>query len=303
MGKILIQSAGLVLLIVLGYVLKKVGLFKQEDSKVFSNTMVYITFPAVLIHAFQDFQVDTSLISMFFMNLILCGIMAVVGRIAGRKEDPKTCAMYILCMAGLNVGSFSIPFIQTFFPERMMSVVMFDIGNAISCCGLIFSFAVMQMNHTRGVDLKLMGKTLVKSFAFDLYVVLLLLQALHVRFPEPVYEIAGTIGAANPVIVMLMLGILFEFNLVPDCKRQVLRITAIRVSAEVVLAVLIYFFLPMSLELRQVLVLLILGPCTSMTPVFCGQLDCDPDVYGTVSSLTIAISIVMMVGLAVIWAV
>lgn len=303
MGEVLIRSSGLVLLIVLGYVLKKVGLFKTEDSKVFSNTMVYITFPAVLIHAFRTFRVDASLISMFFMNLILCGIMAVVGRIAGRKEDPKTCAMYILCMAGLNVGSFSIPFIQTFFPEQMMSVVMFDIGNAISCCGLIFSFAVMQMHNTRGVDLKLMGKTLTRSFAFDLYVVLLLLQAFHVRFPEPVYEIAGTIGAANPVVVMLMLGILFEFKLKPESRRQVLRITATRVLAEVVLAILIYFFLPMALELRQVLVLLILGPCTSMTPVFCGQLDCDPEVYGTVSSLTIAISIVMMIGLAVIWAV
>jgi predicted permease len=239
---------------------------------------------------------------MFFMNLILCGIMAVVGRIAGRTEDPKTCAMYILCMAGLNVGSFSIPFIQTFFPEQMMSVVMFDIGNAISCCGPSFSFAVMQRHNTRGVDLKLMGKTLTRSFAFVLYVVLLLLQAFHVRFPEPVYEIAGTIGAANPVVVMLMLGILFEVKLTPKARRQVFEIVAIRVATGAVLALLAWLFLPLPLVQRQVLVLLLFCPITSMATVFCGKMDCDPDVYGTATSLTIPISVAVMVGLGALWA-
>jgi len=49
--------------------------------------------------------------------------------------------------------------------------------------------------------------------------------------------------------------------------------------------------------------MLILGPCTSMVTVFCGQLECDSEVYGTVSSISIVISIVMMLGLSLVWAV
>ena len=303
MGSVLIKSASLVFLIILGFVLKKIGLFKTEDSKVFSKIMIYITLPAILINAFRNFQADLSLISLFFMNIIVCLIMTFLGWVAGRKEDPVARAMYMLCMAGFNVGSFGLPFIQVFFPESIMNVVMFDIGNSITCCGLIFSFAVMQMSEKKGLDLRLMGRTLVRSFPFDIYMVLLALQVVHFRFPEPVYAVVDTIAAANPVVVMVMLGILFEVNLTPKCRRQVLEIIIWRILGEIVICLIIYFLLPMPLDQRQVLVMLILGPCTSMVTVFCGKLECDSDVYGTVSSLSIAISIVMMIGLSLIWAV
>lgn len=302
MSSVLIKSASLVFLIILGFVLKKIGLFKPEDSKVFSKIMIYITLPAILINAFRNFQADLNLISLFFMNIIVCLIMTFGGWVAGRKEDPVARAMYMLCMAGFNVGSFGLPFIQVFFPESIMNVVMFDIGNSITCCGLIFSFAVMQMSEKKGLDLRLMGKTLVHSFPFDIYMVLLALQLFRFRFPEPVYAVVDTIAAANPVVVMVMLGILFEVNLTPKCRRQVLEIISWRVLGEVVICLIIYFLLPMPLDQRQVLVMLILGPCTSMVTVFCGKLECDSDVYGTVSSLSIAISIVMMIGLSLIWA-
>jgi len=303
METVLTKSAGLVFLIVLGFVMKKIGMFKVEDSKVFSKVMIYITLPAILINAFRDFQADLNLISLFFMNIIVCLIMTFVGWVAGRKEDPVARAMYMLCAAGFNVGSFGLPFIQAFFPDRIMNVVMFDIGNSITCCGLIFSFAVMQMSKKKGLDLKLMGKTLVGSFPFDIYVVLLALQVVHFRFPEPVYAVVETVAAANPVVVMVMLGILFEVNLTPKCQRQVVEILTARILGEVVLCLIIYFLLPMPVEQKQVLVMLILGPCTSMVTVFCGKLECDSDVYGTVSSLSIAISIIMMIGLAMVWAV
>ena len=40
MNTALTQSAILIFLIILGYVLKRVGLFRQEDSKVLSNIML-----------------------------------------------------------------------------------------------------------------------------------------------------------------------------------------------------------------------------------------------------------------------
>ena len=51
------------------------------------------------------------------------------------------------------------------------------------------------------------------------------------------------------------------------------------------------------------LVLLIFCPISSMSTVFCGKLNCDPDVYGTAASLTIPISVAVMVGLGALWAV
>ena len=51
MGEVLVKSGTLVFLIVLGYVLKCVGLFKTEDSKLLSKIMIYVTLPGILLGA------------------------------------------------------------------------------------------------------------------------------------------------------------------------------------------------------------------------------------------------------------
>ena len=66
METVLTKSAGLVFLIVLGFVMKKIGMFKVEDSKVFSKVMIYITLPAILINAFRDFLLHLNRVLSFF---------------------------------------------------------------------------------------------------------------------------------------------------------------------------------------------------------------------------------------------
>ena len=45
---------------------------------------------------------------------------------------------------------------------------------------------------------------------------------------------------------------------------------------------------------------LVCAPISSMATVFCGKLGCDPDVYGTATSLTIPISIAVMLGMSLV---
>lgn len=302
MEEVLLKSGTLVFLIVLGYALKCIGLFKQEDSKLLSKIMIYVTLPAILINAMRDFRLDVNLLSMMFLNIAFCSVMAVVGWFAGKKEDPLSHAMYTVCSSGFNIGSFAMPFIQFILPAGMTSVVMFDVGNSIMCCGGVYSVASMATHPEDKFSLKIVGKTLLHSFPFVLYMVLLGLNLLGVKFPEKIYQVADIVAGGNAVIVMLMLGILFEVKLTPKARRQVFEIVAIRVATGAVLALLAWLFLPLPLVQRQVLVLLLFCPITSMATVFCGKMDCDPDVYGTATSLTIPISVAVMVGLGALWA-
>ena len=73
-------------LIILGYVLKRVGLFRQEDSKVLSNIMLYVTLPAVLVNAFRSFTLDVHLFSFVLLGLLANVILLVV---AGKWEPGK----------------------------------------------------------------------------------------------------------------------------------------------------------------------------------------------------------------------
>ena len=190
MNTALTQSAILIFWIILGYVLKRVGLFRQEDSKVLSNIMLYVTLPAVLVNAFRSFTLDVHLFSFVLLGLLANVILLVVGWKVGARETPLVHAMYMICLAGYNIGSFSIPFVQNLFPHRMMEVVLFDIGNSIINCGVSYSFARMQMVPGSRFQPWSMVKTLFSTYPFNLYIVLLALSLMHVSFPEPLRMIA-----------------------------------------------------------------------------------------------------------------
>lgn len=300
MDSTLIKSAILIFLIVLGYALKRIGLFKQEDSKVLSNIMLYITLPAVLVNAFRDFTIDVRLIAFIFMGLGANVVLMIAGAIAGAREKPLVQAMYMICAAGFNIGSFAIPFIQNLFPEQMMEVIMFDIGSSIMNCGLIYSIASTRVHPDSRFSLKTLGKTLFSIFPFDLYVCLFILSLLHIQLPAPIYQLADTIEGANAVVVMLMLGIMFEVRLEAEARHQVIGIVSCRVVTAAVMALALFFLLPFTLEQRKIAALLVCAPMSGMATVFCGKLDCDPRVYGTATSLTIPISIAVMLGVSLV---
>ncbi len=301
MEEILLKSGTLIFLIVLGYVLKCVGLFRQSDSKLLASIMLHVTLPAILINAFKDFTFDPRLIVFAGVGLAANILMSVVGWKLGKKEGLLANAMYMLCISGYNVGSFCVPFIQILFPHMVLHVVMFDVGNTIMTSGMNYSFASMLLHPGEKFTFKKLVKTLFSTFTFDLYMLLFLLAVLRVPIPAVVYHVTDTIAAGNAVVVMLMLGILFEVRLTKTALRQVVEIVGTRLVGGTAMALAAFFLLPLPLEQRQVLALLLMGPMTSMSAVFSAKLDCDPDVYGTTTSLTIAISVVFMVAMFLLW--
>lgn len=302
MGEILIKSGTLIFLIVLGYLLKRAGLFQQSDSRLLAKIMLYVTLPAILINAFKDFVPDARLLIFTAIGLGANLLMSAVGWKLGKKEGPLSNAMYMLCMSGYNVGSFCVPFIQILFPHMVLHVVMFDVGNTIMTSGMNYSFASMLLKPEEKFALKKLGKTLVSTFTFDLYMILFLLALLRVPIPNVVYRVTDIIASGNAVVVMLMLGILFEVKMTKTARRQVGEIMLTRLVGGVLFALAVYFLLPLPVEQRQVLVLLLMGPMTSMSAVFGAKLECDPDVYGTSTSLTILISVIVMVTMFTLWA-
>ena len=147
MEAILVKSAGFIFVILLGFFLKRVGVFKVEDAKVLNKAMLYVTLPAILINAFREFKFDASLFVILMIGFVANIILMIVGRYVGKNSDGKTRAIYMLSLGGYNIGSFSLPFVQNFFPVAgLISVVMFDIGNTLMCAGGTYSFAAMEVD-------------------------------------------------------------------------------------------------------------------------------------------------------------
>lgn len=292
---ILMRAGSFVAVILLGYFLKKIGFFKQEDFTILSRITIRITLPAAIITSFAGKQIDMALLSLVLLA-IGCGLLYMaMGFFLNRKKSREERAFAILNLPGYNIGTFVIPFAQSFLgPMGVVATSLFDTGNAVICLGGAFSVASMVKDGS-GFSVKRIGKALVRSVPFVTYVLMLLLNLVHLPVPGFVLSCAGIIANANAFMAMLMIGVGFKLEGDRSQIRTIVRMLSIRYGVAAVLALIFYFVLPFELEIRQALVILAFSPIGSAVPGFTGEMKGDVGLSSALNSLAIVISIVITV--------
>lgn len=292
---ILMRAGSFVAVILLGYFLKKIGFFKQEDFTILSRITIRITLPAAIITSFAGKQIDMALLSLVLLA-IGCGLLYMaMGFFLNRKKTREERAFAILNLPGYNIGTFVIPFAQSFLgPMGVVATSLFDTGNAVICLGGAFSVASMVKDGS-GFSVKRIGKALVRSVPFVTYVLMLLLNLVHLPVPGFVLSCAGIIANANAFMAMLMIGVGFKLEGDRSQIRTIVRMLSIRYGIATVLALIFYFVLPFELEIRQALVILAFSPIGSAVPGFTGEMKGDVGLSSALNSLAIVISIIITV--------
>ena len=291
---ILIRAGSFIFVILLGYGLKRVGFFKQEDFTLLSKITIRITLPATIIVNFAGKQFDTSLLTLSFLAILCGAIYLSVGFLMERKQGKDSQAFSMLNLTGYNIGTFVIPFAQSFLgPMGVIGTSLFDVGNAVMCLGGAFSIASM-VKDGNGFSFKRILHSLSRSAPFVCYMIVLFTCLVHLPIPEFVTSCAGIIGNANAFMAMLMIGVGFHLGDISNI-RTILRLLAVRYGFGIFFAVLFYFFLPFDLEIRQALVILALSPIGSAVPGFTGEMKGDVGLSSAMNSISIVISIVITV--------
>lgn len=292
---ILMRAGSFVAVILLGYFLKKIGFFKQEDFTILSRITIRITLPAAIITSFAGKQIDMALLSLVLLA-IGCGLLYMaMGFFLNRKKTREERAFAILNLPGYNIGTFVIPFAQSFLgPMGVVATSLFDTGNAVICLGGAFSVASMVKDGS-GFSVKRIGKALARSVPFVTYVLMLLLNLVHLPVPGFVLSCAGIIANANAFMAMLMIGVGFKLEGDRSQIRTIVRMLSIRYGVATVLALIFYFVLPFELEIRQALVILAFSPIGSAVPGFTGEMKGDVGLSSALNSLAIVISIIITV--------
>ena len=292
METILVKAAGLALMIFAGYGLKRLGVFRTEDAKVISRIVVHLTLPAALITGFRTFHFDASYLALIVIALVSNFALLGVGLRRTRGGDLATRGLYALNVSSYNIGCFVLPFVQSFLPpEALVGVSMFDAGNCPVNSGVAYAIVSARSSGQR-VRLGFVLDKLVHSVPFMTYLTLMVLSILGITLPEPVYQVASTVGGANTFLAMVMIGMLFEVRVEREDRRLILEILAVRYGCSLAMAALVWV-LPLPLLIRQVSVLAMMAPIPSVTMVYCEKCGCKPSLYGVLNSLSLAISLVL----------
>ena len=128
MDALLIKTGGLLLIVALGYLLKRRGVFQQGDARLLSRIIVNLTLPGALLSSFSAFRLVPSLLAVLAAaaaaNVLLLAVSALVTR---RRPGPVR-ALYLLNAPSYNIGTFVLPFVQSFLPPDMLLAAMEQLG-------------------------------------------------------------------------------------------------------------------------------------------------------------------------------
>lgn len=298
---ILLRAGSFIAIILLGYFLKRIGFFKQEDFSILSRITIRITLPCAIITSFAGKTIDPAMLSLTFLA-IGCGLLYVlIAFLINRGNDREQKAFEMLNLPGYNIGTFVIPFAQSFLGAMgVIAVSLFDTGNAVICLGGAYSLAAM-VKDGEGFSLKRIFRALLRSVPFVTYLIMLLTNLIRIPVPSFILSVAGIGSNANAFMAMLMIGVGFKLEL--GNRKQlgtIVKLLSIRYGLAAVFSLIFYFVLPFALEVRQALVILAFSPIGSAVPGFTQELKGDVGLSSALNSFAMVISIAITVVLLLV---
>ena len=300
MLEILLKAGSYIAVIVLGFLLRRVGFFDEHAFPVLSKLVIKVTLPAALIVSSAGREIDLRLLTLVLLGFGGGAIYMALGYFLNRKRGKDQQAFGILNLPGYNIGTFALPFTQSFLgPVGVLATSLFDVGNAFVCLGGAYGVA-SAVKDGKGFDPKRVLKALAVSIPFLVHIFTVVLNLLHIDRPGPVVDCARIIANANVFLAMLMIGVGFKTDMDFTQIGVIARVLAVRYAVATVLALAFYFLLPFDIQIRQTLVILAFSPIGSAVPGFTAELEGDVGLSCTINSLAILISIVIIVALLVI---
>lgn len=297
MQDVLIRAGCFVAIIIAGFILRRTGFFKEGAFEMLSKIVLRITLPAAIIKSYSGATLDSSMLSLIALGF--GGGLVYVGAalLVNLKSSKERRAFDVLNLPGFNIGVFAMPFISSFLgPAGVVAASVFDTGNAFICLGGTYGVAA-SIKDGGGFSLKRIGKALVTSVPFLVYIIMMILAYAKITLPTPVLSLAELVSGANAFLAMLMIGVGFKLEAKREQIGHLLKIVVLRYGIAAALSACFYFLLPFSLEVRQTLAILAFAPIGAAVPGFTADLKEDTGLSSAINSVCIIISIVIMVAL------
>ena len=302
MKEVLVKSLGFICIMIIGYILKKRGFFKKEDGLFLSKIVMNITLPAALIAGASSMNINYVAIIIILVGLTSNLFDIVFVKYIERRKSPVEKAISMINCSGYNVGNFAIPFAASFFePTALLYMCMFDMGNSCMVLGGSYALAKNEVDGSEKLKVKNLIKTLLKSVPFDVLIFLLIFSTLKISIPKEITTIASMIGSANAFLAMLMIGIILEINITKNQAKAVTKLLGIRYLCNIILSCSVYFFLPVPILAKQMIVIVLFSPLSTISSVYSKMIDPDNPIPALANSISIILGIFIMTGLLIVF--
>ena len=235
-------TAPIVLMVAVGYFLKRVGLLEAHVGKALNKLVFRVFLPAMLflnmykIESFSD-------ISFGFVWYTL-GVTAVLFAVAIptvcllTKENPKRGAL-LQSVFRANYALVGIPLATSLFGERggimatVLSAFIVPFFNVLAVLGLCI-FSEGKRVSVKHVLIGIVKNPLIQGIAFGFVALGIRAVLVHLGISfrlsdvEPVYKTLGSLSSVATPLSLLVLGAQFELSAIPELKKYITFGVAVR---------------------------------------------------------------------------
>lgn len=288
----------IVLLILLGYFLKRVKILKEADSQVLAALVLNVTLPALVIVNLNQADLDVSL-SILPVMMVLYGIIAKIIAISFfLKYDNEMRGTIGMMMASLNIGLFAYPLVQAIWPKvGMIYFGMADIGGAIVMFGLTYFVGSYFSNiENNTFNFKFLLINIVRSIPLMTYLIMFGLNMGNIHLPHAVITFLSTLANANMPLSMILLGLMLNFRIERKYLPIALKYLLIHYGFGLLCGLCVYYFLPVSDQMIKttLMVIWLLPIGVAVIPYSLQFKYRTLPLIGMTTNMTIIISIVIL---------
>ena len=276
--------------IVLGHLLRRFNILKDQAFAAISALVMNVTLPCVILTNLNGVRIEGDMLLIAGLGLLTNIIFLVWGLFLSRNiADTQWRDFVRLNVGGYSVGPFAVPYVQSFFPTTgLMATCMFDVGNCVMAGGGTFAvIAGTRVKTTLWRTVKLVVSKLVRSGPLVTFAFVGLMSVLDMRLPDGVITSTAIGAHANTFLCMIMIGESISFSMGGGKMGKVLKLLASRWVVCILIALGVWHFLPFEEEIRMALTLTCLSPIPAMSLVFTAQLDGDIAMAANMSSLSV----------------
>ena len=280
------------LIIALGYLIKRAGLLASSDGRVLNRLIFHLTLPAVLLSAVARAELSWTLMLLPLFFLVTWVLTSLIGTWPGKalrlpRQDMGT---FVVSLCGV-MGSLAYPFIEAAYgSEGIGALAIFEMGNALAI--VVFAYYFSHRYSARGTFSGLgIAKRVVTSLPFLAVCVGLLLNASQIRLGGLPGDLVAALASINSPLMLLSLGVYLEVNLSRSEGRVLLVHAIYKYGVGLLVGLFCFFALPYRGALRAVAFLLPLMPTSMSTLVYSAEQDLNPRLAAMLISLSMFISL------------
>ncbi len=238
----------IVILILIGYICRRTGFLKPEDTQLLNKIVIYIAIPSLIFMAMYSADLSNiqtlGTITLTCLSIgILCGIIAYIFA-SLRNYSTKTRWSLVTTSAMFNSGLLGFPVILGVFGGLgLVRAVFYDVGSTI----LFISFSII-LTISYGGTYQNIAKRSVLFPPFLAFTLGILANLIHLPLGTIVPTILNYLSGAAIPLIMLSLGLSLEFKEVKEHLSSASFVSAIRL----VISPLIAIFLAAGLGLTGI---------------------------------------------------